>query len=158
MKINFTLCFCCNMCHWLPMPGMLRFMGSQRVSHDWATELNWTDATEQKNLKTDTTISVHKKKDCLCPDCGIFQSVYLVECWVQVQGQELLYFNINSIITFRVDRPLSQLRLRWAAAARLEREDCNPFCCFLVQGPFRHFKTRKMVGYCQQSQSGLFKK
>ena len=25
----------------LPLPGMLRFMGSQRVRHDWATELNW---------------------------------------------------------------------------------------------------------------------
>ena len=23
-------------------PGLLRFMGSQRVGHDWATELNWT--------------------------------------------------------------------------------------------------------------------
>ena len=23
-------------------PGMLQFMGSQRVRHDWATELNWT--------------------------------------------------------------------------------------------------------------------
>ena len=23
-------------------PGVLRFMGSQRVRHDWATELNWT--------------------------------------------------------------------------------------------------------------------
>ena len=22
---------------------MLRFMGSQRVGHDWATELNWTE-------------------------------------------------------------------------------------------------------------------
>ena len=25
-------------------PGMLQFMGSQRVRHDWATELNWTEA------------------------------------------------------------------------------------------------------------------
>ena len=25
-------------------PGMLRFMGSQRVRHDWATELNWTES------------------------------------------------------------------------------------------------------------------
>ena len=25
-------------------PGVLRFMGSQRVGHDWATELIWTDA------------------------------------------------------------------------------------------------------------------
>ena len=24
--------------------GVLRFMGSQRVGHDWVTELNWTDA------------------------------------------------------------------------------------------------------------------
>ena len=28
---------------WTERPGMLRFMGSQRVRHDWATELNWTD-------------------------------------------------------------------------------------------------------------------
>ena len=24
-------------------PGVLQFMGSQRVRHDWATELNWTE-------------------------------------------------------------------------------------------------------------------
>ena len=24
-------------------PGVLRFMGSQRVGHNWATELNWTE-------------------------------------------------------------------------------------------------------------------
>ena len=28
---------------WTGRPGVLRFMGSQRVGHDWATELNWTD-------------------------------------------------------------------------------------------------------------------
>ena len=26
---------------WTGRPGMLRFMGSQTVGHDWATELNW---------------------------------------------------------------------------------------------------------------------
>ena len=26
---------------WTGRPGMLRFMGSQRVGHDWATEQNW---------------------------------------------------------------------------------------------------------------------
>ena len=30
---------------WTGRPGVLQFMGSQRVEHDWATELNWTDAT-----------------------------------------------------------------------------------------------------------------
>ena len=28
---------------WTGRPGILRFMGSQRVGHDWATELNWTE-------------------------------------------------------------------------------------------------------------------
>jgi len=28
---------------WTVRPGVLRFMGSKRVGHDWATELNWTE-------------------------------------------------------------------------------------------------------------------
>ena len=28
---------------WTGRPGVLQFMGSQRVGHDWATELNWTE-------------------------------------------------------------------------------------------------------------------
>ena len=28
---------------WTGRPGMLWFMGSQRVGHDWVTELNWTE-------------------------------------------------------------------------------------------------------------------
>ena len=28
---------------WTGRPGVLRFMGLQRVRHDWVTELNWTD-------------------------------------------------------------------------------------------------------------------
>jgi len=29
---------------WTGRPGVLRFTGSQRVGHDWATELNWTES------------------------------------------------------------------------------------------------------------------
>ena len=37
---------CCTLkkCWWTERPGMLQFMGSQRVRHDWATELNWTES------------------------------------------------------------------------------------------------------------------
>jgi len=50
---------------WTGRPGMLRFMGSQRVRHDWATDLIWSDlielfpsvTTEQLNW-TDETISL----------------------------------------------------------------------------------------------------
>ena len=31
---------------WTRRPGMLRFMGSQRVGHHWATELNWTEGSK----------------------------------------------------------------------------------------------------------------
>ena len=29
---------------WTGRPGVLRFMGLQRVGHDWVTELKWTDS------------------------------------------------------------------------------------------------------------------
>ena len=28
---------------WIGRPGVLKFMGSQRVGHNWATEMNWTE-------------------------------------------------------------------------------------------------------------------
>ena len=34
---------------WTGRPGMLQFMGLQRVRHDWETELNWT---EYLNIKS----------------------------------------------------------------------------------------------------------
>ena len=36
---------------WTGRPGVLQFMGSQRVGHDWATELNWIEHLN----KDDTT-------------------------------------------------------------------------------------------------------
>ena len=46
---------------WTGRPGVLRFMGLQRVRHDWATELNWTEAdpvmTSTVNCQVSTTIS-----------------------------------------------------------------------------------------------------
>ena len=44
---------------WTGRPGVLRFMRSQRVGHDWGTELTWTDKpsalpSEAKNLPANT--------------------------------------------------------------------------------------------------------
>ena len=33
---------------WTGRPGVLRFMGSQRVGHDWATEPNWTECCNNR--------------------------------------------------------------------------------------------------------------
>ena len=35
---------------WTGRPGMLRFMGSKRVGHDWTTDLNWSDLNENLML------------------------------------------------------------------------------------------------------------
>ena len=45
---------------WTGRPGVLGFMGSQRVGHDWATELNWT---ELKCIYVNATLSI-------CPTLG----------------------------------------------------------------------------------------
>ena len=37
---------------WTGRPGMLRFMGLQRVRHDRATEMNWTMAESEEELKS----------------------------------------------------------------------------------------------------------
>ena len=36
---------------WTGRPGMLQFMGLQRVGNGWVTELNWTEEFYQKNLR-----------------------------------------------------------------------------------------------------------
>ena len=36
---------------WTGRPGVLQSMGSQRVGHDWATELNWPDLNSKRNHK-----------------------------------------------------------------------------------------------------------
>ena len=35
---------------WTGRPGLLQFMGSQRVRHDWATELNWNDPSSPQYM------------------------------------------------------------------------------------------------------------
>ena len=37
---------------WTGRPGVLQSMGSQRVGHDWVTELNWFGTLIQIHLKT----------------------------------------------------------------------------------------------------------
>ena len=48
---------------WTGRPGVLRFMGSQRVGHDWATELNWTDKWYQEILVSIWVLSLKVPSD-----------------------------------------------------------------------------------------------
>ena len=68
---------------WTGRPGVLRFMGSQGVGHDWATELNWTELlylilkfishiTVMKFYRTD-----HSKLTSLILHKNTFKSIYI---------------------------------------------------------------------------------
>ena len=50
---------------WTGRPGVLQFMGSQRVRHDCSTELNWTELNVTFNFKNQT-----KRKPYICSSCG----------------------------------------------------------------------------------------
>ena len=54
---------------WTGKPGVLWFTGSQRVGHDWATELNWTDGS----------VILLKVVPCPLPSC--FTEIPSGEIW-----------------------------------------------------------------------------
>ena len=56
---------------WTGMPGVLRFMGSQRVGHDWATELN----------RTEWSLLTPPHCHCLCFNLHLF--------WTRIQNYSL---------------------------------------------------------------------
>ena len=42
---------------WTGKPGVLQSMGSQRVRHDWATELNWSSSSSSSNRSSSNSSS-----------------------------------------------------------------------------------------------------
>ena len=47
-------------------PGVLWFMGSQRVGHDWATDLIWTDLIVLSSPRSSASVQL-----VLCENCAI---------------------------------------------------------------------------------------
>ena len=68
---------------WTGRPGMLRFMGSQRVGQDWATELNWKVYCYCSIVHC-TEKGMQLRKDCkLLTEEGDFWWIYIV--WLNVR-------------------------------------------------------------------------
>ena len=47
---------------WAGKPGMLLSMGSQRVGHDWGSELNWTETSFTTNAEGTSLGRKHKRR------------------------------------------------------------------------------------------------
>ena len=77
---------------WTGRPGMLQFMGSQRVGHDWATELNWTSTSIKRKLsitlKKNFTATLSVERSHPNPECSVYLHQFKVS--IQYQGQHTL--------------------------------------------------------------------
>ena len=77
-------------------PGVLQSMGSQRVRHDWATELNWTEYIYyfgQVSLRRNgVTLTVNKSVQNAVPGCNLKNDWMIL---VYFQGKP---FSITSLM------------------------------------------------------------
>ena len=88
---------------WTGKPGVLQFMGSQRVGHNWVTELNWERTQLKIYLKLEFGAYARSNKVAIwllvsvgncCPfaysdfkaSCGLFS-------WQGREGKKALYFS-----------------------------------------------------------------
>ena len=53
---------------WTGRPGVLQFMGLQRVRHDWVTELNWTEGYNEKWSCATKKRTLNRTQLCWHPD------------------------------------------------------------------------------------------
>ena len=58
-------------CWWTGRSGMLQFMGSQKVRHDWATELNWTELKTSRRVHKQFPLSEFKSRDATLKKRGL---------------------------------------------------------------------------------------
>ena len=109
---------------WTGRPGVLWFMGSQRVGHDWVTELNWTDSSEILDLYLDfVKLTVLKSllnllQYCFCCSyvlgtcfCSLFLAKTLAGSQLSNQGSHLLPMHWKAGLTLDgLGSPYSFLR------------------------------------------------
>ena len=91
---------------WTGRPGVLQSVGSQRVEHDWVTELNWTELTESDLvfLRSLTLIRfwdylAKSQKECFN---DVIHSVYRDKVsWVIITVLRSLNFQTTQKVTIR---------------------------------------------------------
>ena len=74
---------------WTGRPGVLQLMGSQRVGHDWVTELNWTEAETKEKLNS-LLMKVEKESEKAGSKLNIwkmkFMASFPITSW-QIDGE-----------------------------------------------------------------------
>ena len=89
---------------WTGRPGMLRFIGSQRVRHDWATELNWTGV-----------ISVPE-------NLGHIKFCSAIQIWFSFQLKFCIYTQLSPFSVFSSLKCPPNEKLGWEVANRKHKQ------------------------------------
>ena len=115
---------------WTGRPDVLRFMGSQRVGHDWVTELNWTELEEitviffsfRENPRSVWLVRIQswagrtflrsKQTLCMWGPCQLWEAIDLVSLHVEtiVEARKAFQFHpVRKVPKASSHAPLSLL-------------------------------------------------
>ena len=117
---------------WTEEPGGLQSMGSQRVGHDWATELNWTQdsGTDSIHVNYDT----HSFFRASLVAQMVKNPLPVWETWVWFLGWEdpleEEMATHSSILAWRIPWTREPVRLGWSDFARTHACLCDSLTSF----------------------------
>ena len=78
---------------WTGMPGMLQSMGSQRVEHNWVTELNWRDSGESFRNKTMRSGTNHSNSTRI--HSVLLPILFLSGCWYNILLLKMSFLHMD---------------------------------------------------------------
>ena len=91
-------------CWWTGRPGMLQSMGSQRVGHDWVTELNWTELSQIEYVWLEQKFSSHYLSKTLENGVKSLASLRCVRyhAWAQLFYSRHLYTELITALCYNL--------------------------------------------------------
>ena len=113
---------------WTGRPDMLRFMGSQRVRHDWATDLIWSECTHMIYV--------------------VYLEVYICIC---LSLENILLFISRIVTVFRsIEFTMNVFVLNDflnSYISKFSRNDLYTCVNFSFKRPFKRRRTQKSIQY-----------
>ena len=95
---------------WTGRPGVLRFMGLQRVGHNWATELNYELRDELKKIVNYVWFESSSKENYWLQTCWT-----LLSSWIKLTGycNNTVKYTVYKVYQFKSKNLTSERRLKW---------------------------------------------